>query len=445
MSSPGPGVLLLALALHPVRGFNVNVVVSHHHRLVTLSAMQPLLAPHDDLIPKRSKPLAKIRAFSPRCVLAPTTLSTFAQSLDAPLGILAWCLIAVYNIVSRRFQSQWTSQNADGRAVWCRYILEKGDCKARLCRWLSNTHEGFTLLLLLLKGCFVSPDADILGVQTLRNALTSASFFASACFTSLSLVVGLGLRDPATLSTLSMVKYSSTAILLVGAALSYLQSVRYMNTCAFLFQVANDQRDTTCSRGTVMLLMVLSQNCWAAGEKMLYLMVPSAVWLVGGGVPMLLVTLLMLPVLYYKDLPAPTNLLGENEPSLVPYEYLLAGRLRWLDFFGFSTALRVAQETVAKSGDYAKEKCARAISSAATTSSIPRTHSTFMSRSLHLLNASLASRLPAMCCVFSLQQMGSSLRHGLPSQRQSLKHQQHTKGSDERTTTPRRSAQSTRT
>ena len=109
-----------------------------------------------------------------------------------------------------------------------------------------------------------------------------------------------------------MVKYSSTAILLVGAVLSYLQSVRYMNTCAFLFQVANDQRDTTCSRGTVMLLMVLSQNCWAAGEKMLYLMVPSAVWLVGGGVPMLLVTLLMLPVLYYKDLPAIDELTGRE-------------------------------------------------------------------------------------------------------------------------------------
>ena len=60
-----------------------------------------------------------------------------------------------------------------------------------------------------------------------------------------------------------------------------------MNTVSFLFQVANDRRDETCSRGTVMLLMVLSQNCWAAGEKMLYLLVPAVGWLVGGGAVML--------------------------------------------------------------------------------------------------------------------------------------------------------------
>ena len=38
------------------------------------------------------------------------------------------------------------------------------------------------------------------------------------------------------------------------------------------------------------------------------------------------------------------------------YTYLLGGRTQCLDFFGFATALRVAQTTVAKSGDYAKEK-----------------------------------------------------------------------------------------
>lgn len=65
----------------------------------------------------------------------------------------------------------------------------------------------------------------------------------------------------------------------------------------------------------------------------------------------------MLPVLYYKDLPAPTNLLKEGEPSLEPYKYLLPGsRWAWLDRFGFGTALEVAQATVAKSGDYVKDK-----------------------------------------------------------------------------------------
>ena len=90
---------------------------------------------------------------------------------------------------------------------------------------------------------------------------------------------------------------------------------------------------------------------------MLYLLVPSAMWLVGGGGAMLALTLLLLPVLYYKDLPAPTNLLSENEPTLQPYNYLLEDSpLRFFDFFGFCTALRVAQTTVAKSGDYAREK-----------------------------------------------------------------------------------------
>ena len=102
--------------------------------------------------------------------------------------------------------------------------------------------------------------------------------------------------------------------------------------------------------------MVLSQNCWAAGEKMLYMLVPALVWLVGGGALMLPFVLVFLPILYYKDLPAPTNLLNEEDPSLVPYQYLRSGRLRWLDFFGFADALGVAQRTVAKSGDYAREK-----------------------------------------------------------------------------------------
>lgn len=241
---------------------------------------------------------------------------------DLTLGLVSWGLIVAYQVSSDRFTAAWASQNAESRAVWARYILEKGDY--------------------------------ILGVQTLRNALTSASFFASACFTCLSLLIGIASQRA--VSGVAAVKFGVAALLLVAAALSYLQSVRYCNSCAFLFQVANDQRDETCSRGTVMLLMVLSQNCWAAGEKSLYLLVPAVVWLVGGGAVMLPFVLGFLPLLYYKDLPAPTNLLKKDEPSLEPYAYLLSGSLSFLDIFGFSTALRVAQTTVAQSGDYAKEK-----------------------------------------------------------------------------------------
>lgn len=244
------------------------------------------------------------------------------DSLDAPLGFAGWTIIAIYQFVSNRYTAAWSSQNAEARAVWTRYILEKGDY--------------------------------ILGVQTLRNGLTSASFFSSACFTTLSLLIGLASRK--TLSFLELVKYGSTSLLLVAAALAYLQSVRYMNTVAFLFQVANDQRDEGTSRGTVMLLMVLSHHMWTAGERMLYLLVPSVAWLVGGGPAMLAVSLAILPVLYFKDLPAPTNLLAEDEPSLVPYGYLRSGPFRFLDIFGFNTALKVAQQSVAKSGEYAREK-----------------------------------------------------------------------------------------
>ena len=50
-----------------------------------------------------------------------------------------------------------------------------------------------------------------------------------------------------------------------------------------------------------------------------------------------------------------TNLLATKEPSLVPYAYL-RGHFRFLDIFGFNTALEVAQQSVAKSGDYALQK-----------------------------------------------------------------------------------------
>ena len=226
------------------------------------------------------------RAPAPMSSLKAIALPASLLSYDALLGFASWGLILMYNILSKQFTAAWSSQNAEARAVWTRYILEKGDY--------------------------------ILGVQTLRNALTSASFFSTACFTTLSLLVSISLQG--NLNPLSVVKYSITCVLLVSAALSYLQSVRYMNTCAFLFQVANDQRDETCSRGTVMLLMVLSQNCWSAGERLLYLLVPSAMWLVGGGAAMLALTMFLLPVLYYKDLPAPTNLLKEDEPTLRPCE-----------------------------------------------------------------------------------------------------------------------------
>jgi len=246
----------------------------------------------------------------------PWSIVVGALSWDGVLGIAGWLVIYAYQVGSKRLTAAWASTNGMARAVWARYILEKGDY--------------------------------ILGVQTLRNALTAASFFASACFTMLTLLIGIASRNPAALTPLLAFKFGTTALLLVGAALSYLESVRYMNTCSFLFQVANDRRDATCTAGTVMLLMVLSQNSWAAGERMLYMLVPAVTWLAGGGGAMLALSVCALPLLYFKDLPPPKNLLDEDEPSLVAYQYLLPdSRLKFLDIFGFQTALSTAQTVVA--------------------------------------------------------------------------------------------------
>jgi uncharacterized membrane protein len=310
---PYPAALLLSVLLWPRSSDALSVAALNRPRAVSFAPDRPRApAIHKVLHPLSSPPRSQ----------PPVTMS---MSMDGTLGLTSWAIVLCYQAWAKRFTAKWASREAEARAVWARYILEKGDY--------------------------------ILGVQTLRNALTSASFFATACFTTLSLVVGIAAQQ-ANLSVLSLVKYGSTCMLLILTALSYLQSVRYMNTCAFLFQVANDQRDETCSRGTVMLLMVLSQNFWAMGERMLYLLLPAFTWIFGGGAVMLPVTICFLPILYFKDLPAPTNLLKESEPSLRPYSYLVDSKspFGWLDVFGFSDALRVAQDTVAKSGDYARDK-----------------------------------------------------------------------------------------
>ena len=186
---------------------------------IILLAMPAAHAFSSFAVPARPLPprtAAVLPSFVPRSP-PPVAIAT----LDMPLGLASWGVIAIYQLASQRFTAAWGSQNADARAIWARYILEKGDY--------------------------------ILGVQTLRNAVTSASFFASACFTCLSLLIGIASQRAASLSNLGIIKYATASLLLVGAALSYLQSVRYMNTCAFLFQVANDRRDESCSRGTVML------------------------------------------------------------------------------------------------------------------------------------------------------------------------------------------------
>ena len=56
---------------------------------------------------------------------------------------------------------------------------------------------------------------------------------------------------------------------------------------------------------------------------------------------MLASTIFLLPVLYFYDLPAPVDL-DPNSADLKPYAYL--DRFRFIDFFGFRTAVTTARQ-----------------------------------------------------------------------------------------------------
>ena len=161
-----------------------------------------------------------------------------------------------------------------------------------------------------------------------------------SCFTLLSVIIGLASQRIASMSTLALIKYSCACCLLACSAFSYLQSVRYLNTCGFLFQCATDKRDASYSPANVMLLMVLANNAWSLGERSLYLLAPAVIWLVAGGPVMLASLGFLLPVLYFYDLPAPVDLDPDSD-DLKPYAYLKSAGP--LDFFGFQTAVKTAR------------------------------------------------------------------------------------------------------
>ena len=144
------------------------------------------------------------------------------------------------------------------------------------------------------------------------------------------------------MSTLALIKYSCACCLLACSAFSYLQSVRYLNTCGFLFQCATDKRDASYSPANVMLLMVLANNAWSLGERLA--LPPGArrhlETVVAGGPVMLASLGFLLPVLYFYDLPAPVDLDPDSD-DLKPYAYLK--RAGPLDFFGFQTAVKTAR------------------------------------------------------------------------------------------------------
>ena len=256
-------------------------------------------------LPRVQTPLQLTRHEPPRALL----------SADAACGATGWAVLGLYHAVRLGGlgkhgvkEASWGETKGGSRAVWTRSILET---------------ENY-----------------ILGVQTLRNALTSASFFSSSCFTLLSVIIGLASQRIASMSTLALIKYSCACCLLACSAFSYLQSVRYLNTCGFLFQCATDKRDASYSPANVMLLMVLANNAWSLGERSLYLLAPAVIWLVAGGPVMLASLGFLLPVLYFYDLPAPVDLDPDSD-DLKPYAYLKSAGP--LDFFGFQTAVKTAR------------------------------------------------------------------------------------------------------
>ena len=130
-----PALVLGALLVSPANGLIVQPARPIHrenigtHRRTAVPTQQ--VAPSPGLRAVRCARPASLRSVSSKCSIA---------SLDGPLGFASWGLIFAYQAYAKRFTAAWSSQNAEARAVWARYILEKGDY--------------------------------ILGVQTLRNALT---------------------------------------------------------------------------------------------------------------------------------------------------------------------------------------------------------------------------------------------------------------------------------
>ena len=117
-----PALVLGALLVSPANGLIVQPARPIHrgnigiYRRAAVPTQQ--VAPSPSLRAVRCARPASLRSVSSKCSIA---------SLDGPLGFASWGLIFAYQAYAKRFTAAWSSQNAEARAVWARYILEKGD------------------------------------------------------------------------------------------------------------------------------------------------------------------------------------------------------------------------------------------------------------------------------------------------------------------------------
>jgi len=69
----------------------------------------------------------------------PWSIVVGALSWDGVLGIAGWLVIYAYQVGSKRLTAAWASTNGMARAVWARYILEKGDFEVHtICQPCEN-------------------------------------------------------------------------------------------------------------------------------------------------------------------------------------------------------------------------------------------------------------------------------------------------------------------
>jgi len=166
-------------------------------------------------------------------------------------------------------------------------------------RWVASVIEG---------------KRDILAVQTLRNMLMAASFFASTAFFAAVGLLSFGMSAaevPAvfervnflgsTDQTLFTAKLLLIALILFATFFNFALTIRYYNHLGLVLNVPPESDDLLLKAGALLRRGGLHYS-W--GMRGYYAVIPAALWLFGP-IWMALGTLLVLPLLHRHDhLPA---------------------------------------------------------------------------------------------------------------------------------------------
>ena len=162
-------------------------------------------------------------------------------------------------------------------------------------RWVASVSEG---------------KRDILAVQTLRNMLMAASFFASTAFFAAVGLLSFGMSAaevPAlfervnffgsTDQTLFTTKLLLIALILFGTFFNFALTIRYYNHLGLVLTVPAEVDDLSLKAGALLRRGGLHYS-W--GMRGYYAVIPAALWLFGP-IWMAIGTLLVLPMLHRHD------------------------------------------------------------------------------------------------------------------------------------------------